>query len=264
MNRRQWRSPFAGRSACPNPDSGIECVTFLVDYASLQPEHLIRICVQRGPADAWGEFIRRFNPLITRVVARTACRWNEASKSILEDLVQETYLKLCSEDCRLLRTFESRQSEAFYGYLKVVTSNVVHDHFKAMHAVKRGAGEIIEDIDAVGSNAQSVPKASPSDQTSVERQILMQEIDQQLYKCVPEESLQRSRLIFWLYYRSGLSAGAIASIPSIGLTTKGVESALLRLTRLVRTALAEPTDKPKEKQRDSSQDQKGFTQAESF
>src|SRR5437667_159549 len=131
-----------------------------MDYPSLQPEALIRICAQPGQAPAWEEFIRRFNPLIARVVVKTAHRWGESSRSV--------------------------------------------------------------------------------------------------------QDLPRSRLIFWLYYRSGLSASAIASIPNIGLTTKGVESALLRLTRLVRIAFTEPAGPGEEKRQDSSQDQKGYRQAESF
>ena len=233
-------------------------------YPSLQPEELIRICAQTGETPAWEEFIRRFNPLIARVVVRTAHRWGEFSPSVLDDLVQETYLKLCAENCRLLRTFESRQPDAIYGYLKVVTANVVHDYFKGARAAKRGSGEVAEDIEIAEINAAGASQPSLSNQSSIERTILLQEIDQHLAKSIPAEDLPRSRLIFWLYYRSGLSASAIAALPDIGLTTKGVESALLRLTRLIRTALTEPANAPKEKRQDSSQDEKGYRQAESF
>jgi RNA polymerase sigma factor (sigma-70 family) len=233
-----------------------------MDYTSLQPEELIRICVKTGESSAWEEFIRRFNPLIVRVVVRTARRWGEFSSFVLNDLVQETYVKLCAKDCRLLRTFETRQPEAIYGYLKVVTANVVHDHFKVARAAKRGFGEATEDIEVVRIKTASASQSSLSNQASMERTILLQEIDQHLARSISAEELPRSRLIFWLYYRSGLSASAIASLPNIGLTTKGVESALLRLTRLVRTALTEPTNAPK--QQDSLQNQKGYRQAESF
>jgi RNA polymerase sigma-70 factor (ECF subfamily) len=235
-----------------------------MDYPSIEPTELVRICVRTGQAKAWEEFIRRFNPLIARVVVRTARRWGEFSRPALDDLVQETYLKLCSENYRLLRTFESHQPEAIYGYLKVVTANVVHDHFRATHAVKRGGGEANEDIEVAGLSATCSVQPSQSTQTSVERQILMQEIDRQLVRLVAEDDLQRNRLIFWLYYRSGLSASSIAAIPNIGLTTKGVESALLRLTRLVKAALTEPLGDIEGKKQSSSQEQEGFRQRESF
>jgi RNA polymerase sigma-70 factor (ECF subfamily) len=242
---------------------GVEFSSLPMDYASLQPAELIRVCAQTGQTPAWEEFIRRFNPLIARVVVRTARRWGQLSPSVLDDLVQETYLKLCAEDCRLLRTFESRQPEAIYGYLKVVTANVVHDHFKSAYAAKRGSGEVTEEIDDVRLNAASAVRPPAANQVSMERTILFQEIDRHLARLLPVADLPRSRLIFWLYYRSGLTASAIASLPNVGLSTKGVESALLRLTRLIRTAF-EPIGVRKEKQQDSLEDQKGFPQAESF
>jgi RNA polymerase sigma-70 factor (ECF subfamily) len=235
-----------------------------MDYASLPPDELVRICAHMGQAPAWEEFIRRFNPLIARVVVRTARRWSNCSRSVLDDLVQDTYLKLCSDNCRLLRTFESRQPEAIYSYLKAVTANVVHDHFKATRAAKRWAGETAKDIDTVGSNSTDATRSTPQNQTLVERAILMREIDGHLLKFVAEENLRRSRLIFWLYYRSGLSADAIASIPGIGLTTKGVESTISRLSRLVRAALAEPMRGSGRKQQNPAKEQRGITQADSF
>jgi RNA polymerase sigma-70 factor (ECF subfamily) len=234
-----------------------------VNYASVPTEQLILACVQTNAAHAWEEFVRRFNPLIARVAVRTAHRWGERSPSVFDDLVQETYLKLCAENCRLLRTFEASKPGALYGYLKVVTANVVHDHFKSARAAKRGAGEATEDIDVEEICASSAFQPSSSDQASIERTILFQEIDQLLSKSIPAEELSRSRLIFWLYYRSGLSASAIALLPNIHLTTKGVESVLLRLTRLVRAILTEQTNVRGKKQ-DMSQDQEGYRPAESF
>jgi DNA-directed RNA polymerase specialized sigma24 family protein len=48
---------------------------------------------------------------------------------------------------------------------------------------------------------------------------------------------QRDLLAFWLYYRSGLSAKEISTIPDMHLTVKGVESLLLRAIRLLRREL---------------------------
>jgi hypothetical protein len=48
---------------------------------------------------------------------------------------------------------------------------------------------------------------------------------------------ERDRQIFWLYHRHGLTAREIASIRYFGLTDKGVESVLVRLTALVKQEL---------------------------
>lgn len=42
-------------------------------------------------------------------------------------------------------------------------------------------------------------------------------------------------MIFLLYYRQGLTASEIAALPSLDLTTKGVESVIARLTYMIRS-----------------------------
>lgn len=204
-------------------------------YSSLPPQELVCVCAQSGEPEAWEEFIQRFHRLIASTVIRTARRWGETSPAVLQDLVQETYLKLCADQCRLLTRFESQHPEAILGYLKVVTANVVHDHFKSLHSEKRGAGNPAEQFDTVDLAASDQDVGSPG---AIEREILLKEIDACLCRCSrPTE--KRDRMIFWLHYRQGLSARAIASLPSIALSTKGVESTILRLTRLVRRELAQ-------------------------
>ena len=235
-----------------------------MDYSTLTSERLVSACCQPANEPAWAEFIRRFQPLVAKIVLRTARRWNATSPPLLDDLVQETYVKLCANDCRLLRGFEFRSPDSFYGFLKVLTSNVVHDHFKAGLAAKRGAGVEAHSLDGDSSEGQ-LPNANPGHRNLVdaERMILLREIDQQLVQLLPPEDLQRSRLIFWLYYRSGMSANAIASLPQIDLTTKGVESLLFRLTQQVKSILSRPS-KGDEAGKDADPDRKGFRQAESF
>jgi RNA polymerase sigma-70 factor (ECF subfamily) len=79
---------------------------------------------------------------------------------------------------------------------------------------------------------------------------------------VPAQDLPRDRLIFWLYYRTGLTASAIAKLPGVGLTPSGVESAVGRLTKLVKAALAGHSASTTESK--SLGKKKGFQEAESF
>jgi RNA polymerase sigma-70 factor, ECF subfamily len=204
-----------------------------MDYASLSPEELVLACRQAGDVAAWEEFVRRFHRLIATVALRIARRWGEPSPQLIDDLVQETYLKLCADDFRTLRRFKSNHPDAFYGYLKVLTANLVHDHFKAAYSSKRGSGAIEVEADAqVQSGADGLGAASAV--TNSEQGILLREVDATLSRLAAGPHLERDRKVFWLYYRVGLTANAIAELPSIGLSTKGVESSILRLTRLVR------------------------------
>jgi len=199
-------------------------------YSSLSSEELIKACAGMQNPVAWGEFIRRFHPLISKVVLRTARRWSDPTPQLLDDLIQETYLKLCDDDSRLLRSFESHHTDAIFGFLKTVAANVVRDHFKAAGAEKRGAEKTDPLLDD-----QRV-KVQPRDhQDHLQRGILLRQIDEIVQRVASGESQERNRAIFWLHYRHGLSASAIATIPGFGLSTKGVETALRRMTLLVRS-----------------------------
>ena len=220
----------------------VESTLVLMDYASLSPEELVLSCWQTDDVAAWREFVGRFHRLIATVALRVARRWGESSPQLIDDLVQETYLKLCDDNFRMLRKFKSDHPDAFYGYLNVVTANLVHDHFKAAHSSKRGSGAIeIAADEKIPLGCDALGGASGV--KSSERGILLREIDAALGRLAAGPHLERDRKLFWLYYRVGLTADAIAGLQSIGLSTKGVESSLLRLTRLLRDEIGR--DRPK-------------------
>jgi len=205
--------------------------------SSIPPEEVVLACVESGDTAAWEEFVRRFQPLIATVALRTARQWGPADRDLIDDLVQETYLKLCADSCRLLRQFESQHPGAIFGFLKVVTTNVVHDHFKIARAAKRGAGGVVEQFDSLREEAAMAPVCDPK--AAIEHEILVKQVDQFLTASLDSEECARSKRIFWLYYRMGLTAPEIAALPGIKLTTKGVESTVYRLGRLVRSLIGQ-------------------------
>jgi RNA polymerase sigma-70 factor (ECF subfamily) len=213
------------------------------NLSSLSIEELVRCCAASSRVDAWEEFVRRFHRLIASVVLRTAARFGDSSRQTVDDLIQETYLKLCADKFRILRNFEQQHPDAFLGYIKVLAANVVRDHFKASYSQKRGANQV-EDIkdEFVAAGEDSAGSAK-----SIERAVLIQEIQHHLVFCVTGPDQERNSNIFWLHYRAGLSARAIAELPGIGLTTKGVESIIMRITRELRERMSSPkTGAPRE------------------
>ena len=204
-----------------------------MDPRKLSAQELLQLCLDSPDKAAWGEFVRRFQPLIAGVVVKSIRHWTIPSPALVDDLVQDTYLKLCAHNFRALRTFVSQHDDDLFRFLKVVASHVVHDHFRRFHSEKRGSGREEEDFDQINPSAVS----GFSDQA--ERTILISEIRECLEKQAAEPNFARDYAIFWLYYRQGLTAKAISELPSIGLTVKGVESTLLRLTRILREQLAQ-------------------------
>jgi len=204
-------------------------------HSDLSIEELVRQCSTGGNLAVWEEFVRRFHRLIAKVVVHTAAKFGDCSQTTADDLIQETYLRICGKDFRLLREFDQRHPGAFLGLLKIVTVSVVRDHFKSTQTLKRGARQIIETSDP--SNLK-IEQRGGGGSSSMERAVLIREIEEHLDSCVSGPDRERKVRIFWLYYRVGLSAAAIAALPGIGITTKGVESLILRITRDLRVRLA--------------------------
>lgn len=222
--------------------------------SELSCPELFAYCARRGDAAFWEEFIKRFNPVIAGTLVREALKHGAADRTLIDDLVQETYLKICADECKLLRMFTPQTPDSAFGFLKVVAASVARDFFKSRLAEKRAPEATASSVEEIQNLA---PKSTRGMLSSAERTVLLDQIDCNLRALVPPEELQRARAVFWLYYRSGLTASAIASLPTINLTTKGVESLLLRLTRLVRQKLStarEPNTSSRE----------GIPQPESF
>jgi RNA polymerase sigma-70 factor (ECF subfamily) len=201
----------------------------------MSAEELVRACAESNDGPAWQEFVARFHRPISLSILRIAYQWGGIPQQVVDDLVQETYLKLCADKCRLVREFSVQHPDAVHGYIKTIAVNVAHDHFKSFHSQKRGSGETAQLQEDFDPQAQS---GSLGGQAAMERQVLLKEIDRCLETCSEGSDKERDRLIFWLYYQQGMSAKAIAALPTVGLGAKGVESAILRLTRLVREQLA--------------------------
>jgi len=200
-------------------------------YSSLSIEELVQRCAASKECAAWQEFVRRLHRLIAKVVLRTAVRLGDASPQTVDDLIQETYLKFCANDCRILRDFVHRHPGSFLGFVQVLAANVVRDHFRSSTERQSRFGQ---HVNVSEESRIQVPEHASGGHKAIEREVLIQQVGSYLDKCGSATDLERNRKVFWLYYRVGLSSGAIAALPGIGLTTKGVESLIFRLTREVR------------------------------
>jgi RNA polymerase sigma-70 factor, ECF subfamily len=199
----------------------------------LSAQELVQLCHDYNQKAAWEEFVRRYQPTIARVVTRSIRHWTIPSPSLVDDLVHDTYMKLMANGLRALREFDFEHENAVFGFLKTVASNVVTDHFRNLYSKKRGSG--LEDLSL--EEASVFAPASQGSTRQVDREILLHEIDEVLKSQTSEPNFVRDYSIFWLYYQHGFTAKAISRLPSVQLTVKGVESTLLRLTKLVRARM---------------------------
>src|SRR5215831_3075876 len=212
-------------------------------YSSLSLKDLVSLCA--GPSDdsAWEEFVVRVGKTISLTVLRTASLWGERSQSLVEDLVQLTYLKLCEDNCRHLRDFAIQNPDGILGYLKKVAANATHDFLRHGHSQSSGGSQTHVSISDVDVEAGKEVQGS---QDRVAFQILLNQIDEHLKRHLTGADQERDRTIFWLYFKQGMSTKEIASLPTIGLGPKGVGSVIERLKRCIREQLVEVSSQSRE------------------
>jgi RNA polymerase sigma-70 factor (ECF subfamily) len=202
-------------------------------YSSLSLKDLVcLLCADPCDNEVWKEFVSRVGRLISLTIMRMASQWEEPSRSLVEDLRQDTYVKLLKGGCRLLRDFAIQHPEAILGYIKITAANITRDHFKRVRTPKRGGDKLHVPTDGVDLEDT---KEGPGSQAKTKFEILCKEIDEHLKHCLTGPDPERDRTIFWLYFRQGMSTKEIASLPSIvGLTTNGVGSVIERLKHGIR------------------------------
>jgi RNA polymerase sigma-70 factor (ECF subfamily) len=138
----------------------------------------------------------------------------------VEDILQEIAIKLCSGG--LAKVPADDESTALR-YIAAASANTARDYYRARFAVSRDAARTTSLDGRLGEILPALPSGN--------RELLLSDID----RCLGND--ERSKAVFWLYYRQGYTAAEIARIPSVCLTAKGVESLIHRLTATVRHKL---------------------------
>jgi DNA-directed RNA polymerase specialized sigma24 family protein len=201
-------------------------------YSSLSLQDVVCLCAGPRDDEAWEEFVSRVGRRVSLTILRTASLWGEHSRSIVEDLIQETYFKLWEDGCRLLRDFAIQHSEEeVFRYLKTTAANVTHDHFRHENSKRFGGGMphvSTSDVDPVAG------KEVHGTEERIAFRVLLREIDEHLKHHLTGPDQERDRTIFGLYFLLGMGTKEIASHPNIGLSAKGVGSVIERLKCCIR------------------------------
>ncbi|MGA2809238.1 MAG: sigma-70 family RNA polymerase sigma factor [Terracidiphilus sp.] len=208
-----------------------------MDRARISVNDLAKACARSADSAEWEEFLRRSAPLASLVAMRVCRMWTgSSSPAVVDDIVQEIFLKLCEQERRILREFEPRGEDSFLGLLRIISASVANDYFRRKSSAKRGGRVVTSTLDGDPRTGEAEQANAAA---SVHRAVLLAELDQRL-RAAPETIGERDRSIFWLYYRHGLTAEEIARLPDAGLTAKGVESALRRATLWLREQIEGP------------------------
>src|SRR5258708_5135725 len=101
-----------------------------MDYGKLSTQELIDRCIARDER-AWEEFLCLFGKHLDRTCAMWIRRHGrQSSKDLIEELKQNTYLRLCHNDYHSLRSYHGTHERSIYAFLGKTASWVVHDYYR--------------------------------------------------------------------------------------------------------------------------------------
>lgn len=184
---------------------------------------LYRRWIEGGNADGDSEaFVRASRSSFTSIVRRVAGNFGGCQPHEVEDQLQEIYLKLFVQGPSMLPKMPKDPEQA-HVYLRILAANVCRDLWKAKRADCRSSDRTVPFSGVEG-------RLSTLGLSEVESDLTLQKI----YKLLTD---RRERTVFGLYFRQGFSAAEIAKIKEFGLSVKGVESLIFRITSRLREAL---------------------------
>jgi RNA polymerase sigma-70 factor (ECF subfamily) len=198
-------------------------IPFIMDFEQLPIRELMDHCLRTEDQAAWSEFFKRITPTISGVVYNRIARCGRPDRGLAQDLVHDTLLKLLDKNKDALRRLEWRHEDAIYGYVKVIASRVVADHFRKRKIVEE---TLEENLQAAEDSRFSQERLLNNQQCAKVEQVL-EKLD----------VISMEKDIFRFYFQSGFTAKEIGAMADVNLSVKRVETILSRLVRRVRAEI---------------------------
>ena len=192
-------------------------------------ERLLRDFLENRASAPWGEALEAFWKAIASTIIKVLRRYGPADPNDVDDLIQDVYLRLCADDYRLLRQTRADRPAQLVAFVQAIAMKTTLDRYRLTARQRRGG-----ELNFISIDSSVAASSDPATSEQISRDVLISQIDRQL-----QNQSERDRRIFWLYYRHGFTASEIAAISGLELTTKGVESAIYRLTSEIRRFFSE-------------------------
>ena len=196
-----------------------------MDMKNLPIRELLQVCLDSGGEDAWSEFLSKIQGPIAAVISRTLGKMSQ--RSTVDDLIQNTWVKLFDNDKAALRRIRNEHENSIYAYVRSAAFHMAHDHIRGL----------VPDV-----SLEELVSFEPTNSkwTNVFKDLRRDEVDRCLKTLSSDPNFERDYTIFWLYYEQGYSARETSELPRFSLSESGVEGVLLRLTRYVKGRLEPP------------------------
>lgn len=185
---------------------------------------IINRCINSTNADDWLNFYNQFDKYIRRYIRNYFIKQRLVfNYNLLEDMVQEVYLKLLMEDKKALRAFVGSTDNSFLSYLSKIAQTIAGLYLRWHRASKRTATEIsLQD-----AHVDDCIHPKNESHTQIEAQILQFEINKLMTKLFSGNNKDRDQQIFNLYLE-GFTSNEIAQIKTLQMKPSTVETTLRR------------------------------------
>lgn len=211
-----------------------------MNVKELTNNQLVNLCAQEPRnRSAWFEFYARFDERIWLVIYRE-CNQKGLSENtvqfnqILQDLVQDVYVKLVEKNCKALKAFIGVSENSFFTYIGIIARNVVRNYLKKMGAQKRPSIEkSIDEILPIDIFKSTY--VDPEDEFTLV--IRKEEIEDVIDEFLKGRDKARNKLIFKLYFYEGFSPEEIASQFNFSLSAKRIGNIISEIKQVLRNEL---------------------------
>jgi DNA-directed RNA polymerase specialized sigma24 family protein len=189
----------------------------------------------------------RYDEVIRRLAANAVYKRKgnagyEATQSLIEEAVSETYCRLWQNDCQVLRSFKCRYDNSIFAYLQIITrcvvSNLIRLH-RRQHAF--GQLESLEALEEEPAGRLAGSRKAPSHSAmagcpAAEYNLMEEAVRDSLRLAFRDANVNRNFIIFKLHFLYGYRSHEIASIKGLGLSEKGIGNTANRIRQRLQNA----------------------------
>lgn len=202
---------------------------------------LISLCCDEENNDAWDEFIKRFHKQVSLFVFRETRAFKFKDSEVCE-LLQDIYLKLLSNNRKILKDFRGNTDGSVLAYLLTVVRSVVTDQIRKEVAQKRYAPEISLNAPLKADQELTIADLIKAGEESspdhiVNEKITIKHLRELLKDALSGSNAKRDSIIFHLHIINGLSCREIAELPTFSMTTANVQAVVFRTKERLRERL---------------------------
>jgi len=208
-----------------------------MDFKELSNNDLVKRCAEESHSRlAWKEFYHRFDDHIRSMVTRFCGLKHLYGRNLIEDLTQDTYVRLVKDDCKRLRNYIGENDKSIYSYLAFVARTAVSEYEKKENAQKRQHRKksLYDPVDNEGLTLIDIlanPYAPlPDEKLMLES--LRQEVEMILEEIIAGHEKDRDKKIFLDHVYEGLTPQQISE--RVALSPKRIRNIITAVKKRLR------------------------------